>query len=229
MTDRVEDVHPGPGRLPPDIIVAPVQDARPLPRWRQRSTAGTAVLVLAVAVALVVPSLVFFHGWSEAQMIRGIGAGRGVVTVAACGDRKVSVSTDSDGNRTTTVTYTCTGTFHSRSVSLADVAVKSDFDYRAGVSTAAYVTGATHVRLADNRSAAVSMSLWFTLACFLAAVEAAFIRLLRRRIRGRRRIGRANEFGDTAVLAVTGSLMAAPMLVLFWLVSFLALLGIYAL
>lgn len=228
MVDRVEDVHPVPGQLPPDLIVAAVQDARPVPRRRKRDTVATVVLVVAVVAALVVPVFLFARGLRETQTIRGVGAGRGVFTVAACGDPKTTVSTDSDGTKSTSVSYTCTGTFHGRSTSLDNVAVSSDFDYHAGVRTAAYVAGADHVRLADNRGAAAKMALWFTLACFIAGIEAAAIRLLYHRIRGRTGSGSGIDAPFMAVLVVMGPLMAAPVLVLVWLVCFLAFMGIYA-
>lgn len=228
MVDRVEDVNPGPGRLPPDLIVPAVQDARPGPRWRQLDTRVTAVLVLAVIAVLVIPALLFARGWRETQTIRGVGAGRGVLTVAACGDPKTHYSTDSDGNRTTSVTYTCTGTFSSRSASLDNVAVNSDFEYDAGVRTAAYVAGAGHVRLADNREAAAKMALWFTLACVVAVVEAAAIRPLYRRIRGRTGAGSGIDATFVMALVFMGPLVAAPVLVLVWLASYLTLMGIYA-
>lgn len=206
MADRVEEVRPG---------------AR-----RRRGSAATGVLVLAVVAALVIPALLFARGWREAQTIRGVGAGRGVFTAAACGDRKVSVSTDGDGNQTTHVSYTCTGTFHGSSVALDDVAVHSDFDYHAGVRTAAYVAGVDHVRLANNREAAAKMALWFTLVFLIAGIEAAVIRLLHHRTR--RRAGVGIGLGDVAMSGVISLLVGGPFLVLLWLASYLALLGIYA-
>lgn len=228
MVDRVEDVRPGPGPLPPDIIVAAVQDARPGFRARHPNARATAVLVFAIAAALVIPGLLLVRGWSEAQQIRGVGAGRGVLTVAACGDRKVTVSTDSDGNQSTSVTYTCTGTFHGSSASLDNVAVESDVDYHAGVRTAAYVNSADHVYLADNPEAAAHMALWFTSACVVAGVEAAAIRLLHRRVRGRKRTVPGREVFDAVTTGVIGLFVVIPALILFWLASVLAFWGIYA-
>lgn|GEM_PF-3179462 len=228
MVDRVEDVHPVPGQLPPDLIVDAVQDARPVPRWRQRDTVATVVLVSAVVAALVIPGFLFARGLRETQTIRGVGAGRGVFTAAACGDPKTTVSTDSQGNKTTSVSYTCTGTFHGRSTSLDDVAVSSDVDYQPGVRTAAYVAGADHVRLADNREAAAKMALWFTLACFVAGIEAALIRLLYHRIRGRTGPGNGIDAPLMMALVVMSPLMAAPVLTLVWLASYFTCMGIYA-
>lgn len=227
MADRVEDVHPGPGRLPPDIIVAAVRDARPGFRRWQRDHRAAAALV--VAAALVIPALLFGHGWSQAQMVRGVGAGRGVLTVAACGDRKVTYSTDSDGNRTSSVSYTCTGTFRGGSATLDNVAVDSDFEYDAGVRTAAYVTGTDHVRLAENHLAAAYLAFWFTLACFAAVVEAAAIRQVYKRIRRGTWTDYGGQVFNTVVIGLTSLFVIAPALVLFWLISFVSLMGIYAL
>lgn len=228
MADRVEDARPGLRRLPPDLIVPAVQDARPGSRWRQRGTMAKVVLVFAVIAALVVPAFLSARAWREAQTIRGVGAGGGVFTAAACGNRKVTVSTDSDGNQTTHVTYTCTGMFHGRSASLDDVAVNSDFDYHAGERTAAYVAGADHVRLADNHEAAAKMALWFTLVCLIAGIEAAAVRLLYRRIRGGTGVGIGVGLDGVAMSGVISLIVGGPLLVLFWLASFLTLMGIYA-
>ena len=228
MADRVEDVNPGLGRLPPDVIVDAVQDARPGPRRPQRDTVATVVLVFSVVAALVIPAFLFARGFRETQTIRGVGAGQGVFTVAACGDPRTTVSTDSDGNQTTYVSYTCTGTFHSGTASLDDVAVESDVDYHAGWRMAAYVTGSDHVRLASNDEAAAKMALWFTLVCLIAGIEAGAVRLLYRRIRRRTRTGAGIGLEDVALSGLLAVFVGGPLLVLYWLASYLILMAIYA-
>lgn len=228
MVDRVEDVPPGPRQLPPDLIVDAVQDARPGPRRRRRENVASTFLVVAVVAALVIPVFLLARAFRDTQTIRGVGAGRGAFTAASCGDPKTTVSTDSDGNKTTHVSYTCTGTFRGHSASLDGVAVNSDFDYSPGVRTAAYVSGVDHVYLADNDWAAAKMALWFTLACFIAGIEATVVRLLYHLIRGRNGPGSGIDGPLVMVFLVAGPLVAAPVLALFWLVSYSILMGIYA-
>lgn len=186
-------------------------------RWsadqtRRRGTIAAVVLVVGLAAAAVLPVLLCVRGWHEANTIRGAGPGRGTFTVAFCGDPQ-------SGHDDHT-TYTCTGTFVGHSAHSAYPApgatakVISESDLEAGVSRLATVTDDGAVSLASDDRAASKVAAWFTMACGVAAIEAAALALLVRRIRG----GPAISMPDkpaTWVLMVFGTTLCTWMLAFF--------------
>ena len=180
--DQVQDEVPGWGEetVPPQQDAIPFQLradrtlARRPPRWR--GALATAFAVVALAAAVVAPIGLCIRAWHEAESIRGVGAGRGLFTVSACGDRQE----DSEGG----VTYTCTGRFDGRWASGLRASVTSSTRYHTGARTAARVVGARDVQLASPAEAAAMMALWLIVACALGYVEVVAVVALQGWIRG---------------------------------------------
>lgn len=193
----------------------------PAPRWSRRDVNAVVAVVLGVAVAAVVPVLLCLLGWHQAQEVRGVGAGRGVFTAASCGDRQEH-TTETENGPVTNVTYTCTGTFDGRSGSRIDASVSSGYDYRPGTRTAAYVTGGSHVHLADHARAAARMAVWFTAACAVACLEVPVVWGLGRWIRGTvpARPGEPDHWWLDVPAMLIAAVFFSPFIMVFWLVAF---------
>lgn len=148
---------------------------------RRRRPLATAVLAVGLAAAAVLPVLLCLRGWHDAQATRGLGPGRGVFTVAACGDPQ--------NGHDDHITYTCVGSFTGHpvsGVSPAAVAAKvtTDAEFPAGVRKLADLGDDGNVALASDDKAASKAAAWFTVAGGVAALEAAAVVALARRVRG---------------------------------------------
>lgn len=187
MQDEV--VGWGEEKVPPQQDAVPVTlKSEPEPdresfRQRWRSNIATAVLVVCFTAGAVAPVTLCVRGWNEAESARGLGAGRGVFTVAHCGDPQK----DSDDN----TTYTCTGSFARQGASPVGVSAASRIysvtdnrSHKAGAALLARMDGDGDVLLADDGSAAAIMAVWFTAALVVVLVEGTAARMLRRWILG---------------------------------------------
>jgi hypothetical protein len=168
------------------------------------------MLVLALAAAAIVPVLLVVHGWHQADMIRGIGPGRGTFTVASCDDPQEGPNDH--------LIYTCTGTFAGRTAPGVAAKVTSDSLFETGVSKLAYLADGD-VSLASDDRGASKVAAWFTVACGVAALEATLGRVAVRRVRGEAAITRPDRPWSWALL-VFGVTLCTWMLAFFVLQIF---------
>jgi len=151
-------------------------------RWR--GAFATAVLTIGLIAAAVAPVMLCVRAWHEAESIRGVGAGRGVLKVSSC----AYLYSDSDGDKT----YTCSGVFtRPGPPPPADEVVVTELStmtvgssYPAGATVAGRMIGDGEVFQADDDYAAAMTAAWFTVACAVAFVEGAAVWMLACRIRG---------------------------------------------
>ena len=175
-------------------------------RRRRRGTLATVVLALGLAAAAVAPVMLCFRGWHEADAIRGVGPGRRTFTVLSCGDPQ--------NGHDDHIIYTCAGTFSGRPASGVPAKVITDADYEAGVSKPANMAGDGAVSLASDDRAASKFAAWFTVACGVAALEAAVVVMLVRRIRGEQAVWLRGK-PPTWVFMVCGTTLCTWMLAFF--------------
>ena len=179
---------------------------------RRRGPRATVMLLVALAAAGMVPVLLVVHGWHQADMIRGIGPGRGTFTVAACDDPQEGPNDH--------LIYTCTGTFAGREAPGVSAKVTSDAEFETGVSKLAYLADDGDVALASDDRAASKVAAWFTLACGAAALEVAVGRVAVRRIRGGAAITRPDKPWSWALLVFGVTLCT-------WMLAFFVLQVLY--
>jgi hypothetical protein len=179
---------------------------------RRRGARATVTLVLALAAAAILPVLLVVHGWHRAELIRGIGPGRGTFTVASCDDPQEGPNDH--------LIYTCTGTFDGRTAPGVAAKVTSDAEFDAGVSKLAYLAGDGAVSLASDDRAASKVAAWFTVACGVAALEAAVGGVVVRRVRGEAAITRPDRPWSWALLVFGVTLCT-------WMLAFFVLQVLY--
>lgn len=179
---------------------------------RRRGARATVMLLAAAAAAAIVPVLLFAHGWHQADMIRGIGPGRGTFTVASCDDPQEGPNDH--------LVYTCTGTFDGRGAPGVSAKVTSDAEFETGVSKLAYLAADGDISLASDDRAASKVAAWFTVACGVAALEAAVGGVVVRRIRGEAAITRPDKPWSWALLVFGVTLCT-------WMLAFFVLQVLY--
>lgn len=179
---------------------------------RRRGTRATVLLIAALAAAAIVPVLLVVHGWHQADLIRGIGPGRGTFTVASCDDPQEGPNDH--------LIYTCTGTFDGRAAPGVAAKVTSDTEFDTGVSKLAYLAGDGEVSLASDDRAASKVAALFTVACGVAALEAAVGGVAVRRVRGEAALRRPDRPWSWALMVFGVTLCT-------WMLAFFVLQVLY--
>lgn len=179
---------------------------------RRQGARATAILLVALAAAAVLPVLLCIHGWHQADTIRGIGPGRGTFTVASCTDPREGPNDH--------LLYTCAGTFARRTAPAIAAKVTSDAEFEPGASKLAYRTDDGDVFLASDDRAASKVAAWFTVACAVAALEAAAGTMAVRRARGETAISRPDK-------PWSWTLLVCGMTLCTWMLAFFVLQVLY--